>query len=262
MASNDDATGTATATVRSNELWANGGTFQKYIEGADGIASTDAGTATVAAAENKLHLAGAAAFPTDGTTVYITGGDASVRSETGTLSLTTEKNSIDGTLTNTHAQVSGADGRLVQRATAGQAITASAVENTVALTGGKADQVYGGHLTLSEATGAAELHAAKNSVVLTNAASGTNAAFRGAYIEAHDAKDSLKITAEENTVTADGAALDANDMYGSHVRLRNSNAGTTEATVTANRALMGAKVPITLPAAMPTSARMGMPPSR
>ena len=190
----------------------------------------------------KLHLTDAAAFPTDGTTVYITGGDASVRSETGTLSLTTEKNSIDGTLTSAQSVVCGANGRLGQLAAAGgQAITASAAENTVTLTGGKAHQVDGSQLTLYRAVGAADLHAAKNRVVLTNAASESNAAFRGAYIEAHDAKGSLQIRAEENTVTADGAALDANDMYGSHVRLRNSNAGTTEATVTTSRVLMQGK---------------------
>ena len=192
----------------------------------------------------KLHLTDAAAFPTDGTTVYITAGYASVRSETGALSLTTEKNSIDGTLTSAQSVVCGANGRLGQLAAAGgQAITASAAENTVTLTGGKAYQVDGSRLTLSRAAGAADLHAAKNSVVLTNAASerGSSSAFRGSYIEAHDAKGSLQIRAEENTVTAEGAALKANDMYGSHVRLRNSNAGTTEATVTTSRVLMQGK---------------------
>jgi len=248
-ATNDDATGTVTATARNNELWANGGTFQRKILVGEGSATTKAGAATTIASENKLHLADTAAFPTDGTAVYITGGDASVRSETGKLSLTTEKNSIDGTLTSTTSVVRGADGNLEQlAATGGQAITASAAENTVTLTGGKAYQVYGSQLTLSKAAGAADLHAAKNSVVLTNAASerGSSAAFRGSYIEAHDAKGSLQIRAEENTVTADGAVLDVNDMYGSHVRLRNSNAGTTEATVTANHALMRGKKADTL----------------
>ena len=243
LATNDDATGTATATARGNELWANGGTFQRKIFVGAGSATTEAGAATTTVSENKLHLAGAA-FPTDGTAVYITGGNASVHSETGKLSLTTEKNSIDGTLTSATSVVCGADGNLDQLAAAGgQAITASAVENTVTLTGGKAYQVDGSRLTLSKAAGAADLHAVKNSVVLTNAASerGSSSAFRGSYIEAHYAKGSLQIRAEENTVTADGAALDVNDMYGSHVRLRNSNAGTTEATMTANRALMRGK---------------------
>ena len=243
-ATNDDATGTATATASGNELWANGGTFQRKILVGWGNAVTKAGTATTTASENKLHLAGAAAFPTDGTAVYITGGDASVSSETGKLSLTTEKNSIDGTLTSAKSVVCGADGKLDQLAAAGgQAITASAAENTVTLTGGKAYQVDGSRLTLSRAAGAADLHAAKNHVVLTNAASerGASSAFRGSYIEAHDAKGSLQIRAEENTVTADGAALDVNDMYGSHVKLRNSNAGATETTVTTNRALMRGK---------------------
>ena len=245
----EDATGTATATARGNELWANGGTFQRNVLAGWGNATTKAGTATTTASENKLHLAGAAAFPTDGTTVYITGGDASVSSETGKLSLTTEKNSIDGTLTSATSVVRGADGKLDQLAAAGgQAITASAAENTVTLTGGKAFQVDGSRLLLSRAAGAADLHAAKNRVVLTNAASesDSNVTFRGSYIEAHDAKGSLQIRAEENTATADGAALKANEMYGSHVQLRNSNAGTTAATVTANRALMRGKKADTL----------------
>ena len=248
-ATTEDATGTATATARGNELWANGGTFQRNVLVGWGNAATKAGTATTTASENKLHLAGAAAFPTDGTTVYITGGDASVSSETGKLSLTTEKNSIDGTLTSATSVVRGADGKLDQLAAAGgQAITASAVENTVTLTGGKAFQVDGSRLLLSRAAGAADLHAVKNSVVLTNAASerGSSSAFRGSYIEAHDAKGSLQIRAEENTVTADGAALKVDNMYGSHVQLQSSNAGTTETTVTANRALMRGKTADTL----------------
>lgn len=114
-----------------------------------------------------------------------------------------EKNSVDDTLTRANAKVSGADGRLERRGAAGQAITVSAVENTVVLAGSKTDQVYGGQLILNRVIGAADLHAVKNSVVLINATRGSNPAFRGTYMEAHNAKGSLKIRAEENTVTAE-----------------------------------------------------------
>ena len=79
----------------------------------------------------------------------------------------------------------------------------SATKNMIPLAGGKAGKVYGGHLHLDKATGAADLHAVKNSVVLTNVASESNPMFHGAYIDTHDTKGSLQTRAAENSVTAE-----------------------------------------------------------
>ena len=253
--------GDASATASVNEVTLGAGTLIKQgVRGGYANTSTAAGEAASTASSNVVHLSGAA-FPDD-RTPRIYGGYADVGSTTGSISAKAEQNVIDGTLTSIKTELCAGRVSLAQGAATTNAVTGLVAENTITLTNGKAGTLMGGNVWLGEAHGAADLRASKNHVTLTDVAGDTNTKMYGAHIETQNVAGALKITAEENTVTAEGTALDANDMYGSHVLLQSSNAGTTEATVTASRVLMGGKSASYLPAAMPTSSHSRMPPSR
>lgn len=232
--------GDASATASVNEVTLGAGTLIKQgVRGGYANTSTAAGEAASTASSNVVHLSGAA-FPDD-RTPRIYGGYADVGSTTGSISAKAEQNVIDGTLTGIKTELCAGRVSLAQGAATTNAVTGLVAENTITLTNGKAGTLMGGNVWLGEAHGAADLRASKNHVTLTDVAGDTNTKMYGAHIETQNVAGALKITAEENTVTAEGTALDANDMYGSHVLLQSSNAGTTEATVTASRVLMGGK---------------------
>lgn len=232
--------GDASATASVNEVTLGAGTLIKQgVRGGYANTSTAAGEAASTASSNVVHLSGAA-FPDD-RTPRIYGGYADVGSRTGSISAKAEQNVIDGTLTGIKTELCAGRVSLAQGAATTNAVTGLVAENTITLTNGKAGTLMGGNVWLGEAHGAADLRASKNHVTLTDVAGDTNTKMYGAHIETQNVAGALKITAEENTVTAEGTALDANDMYGSHVLLQSSNAGTTEATVTASRVLMGGK---------------------